>query len=149
MRAWSSYPLSTNAGALAYIRRNAGPLGVGRSSSAAHKGVIMPISVAAVLALFTVLLFIWVSRVWRTWRHRAQRSGYRSIAEYLRAIPRSDEEKKEAVDLALKGGLLCIVGFVLPPLLLIGIFPLYYGARKIMYWRTGLGLFEGDSSSGA
>jgi hypothetical protein len=111
--------------------------------------VIVPISVAAILALFTVLLLIWISRVWRTWRGRAQRSGYGSVGEYLRAIPRSDEEKKEAVDLALKGGLICIVGFLLPPLLLIGIFPLYYGARKIMYWRTGLGLFEGDSSSGA
>jgi hypothetical protein len=112
----------------------------------------MPISVAEVLALFavlTVLLLIWAGRVWRTWRGRARRSGYASVGEYLRAIPRSDEEKKEAVDLALKGGLLCVVGFLLPPLLLIGIFPLYYGARKIMYWRTGLGLFEGDSSSGA
>ena len=109
----------------------------------------MPNSIAAVLALFTVLLLIWAGWVWRTWRRRAQRSGYVSVGEYLRAIPRSDEEKKEAVDLALKGGLLCILGFLLPPLLLIGIFPLYYGARKIMYWRTGLGLFEGDSSSGA
>ena len=78
---------------------------------------------------------------------RAQRGGHVSVGEYLRAIPRSDEEKKEAVDLALKGLLLCIVGIVLPPLLLIGIFPLYYGARKVMYWQTGLGLFDGDSGA--
>jgi hypothetical protein len=109
----------------------------------------MTISVAAVLALFTVLLLIWAIRIWRTWQRRAQRSGHVSVGEYLRAIPRSDEEKKEAVDLALKGGLICILGFLLPPLLLIGVFPLYYGARKIMYWRTGLDLFEGDNSSGA
>jgi hypothetical protein len=108
----------------------------------------MFIAVVAILALFTVLLLVWAGRVWRSWRRRAQRGGHASVGEYLRAIPRSDEERKEAVDLALKGGVLCVVGFLLPPLILIGIFPLYYGARKIMYWRTGLGLFEDDSSSG-
>jgi hypothetical protein len=64
----------------------------------------MRIVVVTVLALFAVVLLIWIAWIWRTWRRRAQRSGYASVGEYLRAIPRSDEEKKEAVDLALKGG---------------------------------------------
>jgi ABC-type spermidine/putrescine transport system permease subunit II len=36
-------------------------------------------------------------------RRRARRFGYASTRAYLRAIPRSDAETRDAVDLALQG----------------------------------------------
>jgi hypothetical protein len=78
----------------------------------------------------------------RAYRRQARRFGYGTIGAYLRAVPRTDEEKRDAVDLALKGLLTCLVGFLLPPLLLIGAFPLYYGARKVLHASMGLGLID-------
>jgi hypothetical protein len=88
-----------------------------------------------------ILVFL-AAMVWRTKRQKARRLGYRSIGEYLRAVPRTDEEKQDAVDLALKGLAVCLIGVFLRPLFLIGIFPLYYGTRKVLYAFMGLGLVD-------
>jgi hypothetical protein len=73
---------------------------------------------------------------------RAQRLGYASTREYLRAAPRTDVEKRDAVDMALKGLALCVLGLLFPPFVLAGLFPLFYGGRKMAYSSMGLGLVD-------
>jgi hypothetical protein len=60
----------------------------------------------------------------------------------LRAAPRSDAEKRDAVDLALKGLACCVIGLLFPPFVLIGLMPLFYGGRKVVYASMGLGLID-------
>ncbi len=38
--------------------------------------------------------------------------------------------------------MLLLIGFLFPPLLLIAVFPLYFGVRKVAYWSVGVGLFD-------
>ncbi len=96
------------------------------------------ILIAAVGLLgFAAIFFVTVVR---RQERRARRAGYPSLGAYLRATPRSDEEKRDAVDLGLKGLVVCLLGLLFPPLLLIGIFPLFYGARKLANASMGLGL---------
>ena len=66
--------------------------------------------------------------------------GTPSFFDYMRAVPHSDKEKMDAVDLTLQGVVVCFLGLLFPPLLLIGLFPLFYGARKLVYVSMGLGL---------
>lgn len=73
---------------------------------------------------------------------RARRFGYPTTGAYLAAAPQSDEEKRDAVDLALKGLVICIVGIVFPPFILIGLVPLFYAGRKLAYSQLGLGLVD-------
>lgn len=73
---------------------------------------------------------------------RARRFGYESTRAYLRAAPRSDAETRDAADLALKGLVTCLLGVILPPLILIGLAPLFYGGRKLVYASMGLGLVD-------
>ena len=73
---------------------------------------------------------------------RARRLGYASRREYLRAAPRTDEEKRDAVDLAVKGLALCVLGLLFPPFVLAGLIPLFYGGRKMAYASMGLGLVD-------
>ena len=80
--------------------------------------------------------------VFVSFRRQVRRLGYASLGEYLRAVPRTDEEKRDAVSLALKGLVLCFLGLVFPPLLLIGVFPLFFGARKVAWTSMGLGLVD-------
>jgi hypothetical protein len=94
------------------------------------------------VGIFIVTITVGIVAIGRAWRRKARRAGYGTIGEYLRAVPRTDEEKRDAVDLALKGLLTCLVGLLLPPLLLIGAFPLYYGARKVLHASMGLGLVD-------
>ena len=78
-------------------------------------------------------------------QRKARRAGYGSLGDYLRAPPRSDQEKRDAVGLTLQGVVLCLVGIVVPPLFflcLVGLFPLYIGARKVAYVSLGLGLVD-------
>jgi hypothetical protein len=75
-------------------------------------------------------------------QRRASEHGYPSTFAYLRAAPRTDAEKQDAADLALKGLVICLLGLILPLLLLIGLFPLFYGARKLVYASMGLGLVD-------
>ena len=75
-------------------------------------------------------------------RRNARLAGYPSLGAYLRAAPRTDEEKRDAVDLALKGLVVCLLGLLVPPLLLIGLFPFFYGTRKVVYGSMGLGIVD-------
>ena len=80
---------------------------------------------------------------WRkSYRGAARRAGYDSVGDYLRAVPQSDEEKRDAVDLALKGLVVCLLSLLFPPLLIIGLFPLFHGTRKIAHASMGLGLVD-------
>jgi hypothetical protein len=100
------------------------------------------------LVLFAVVI-VGAVRAWRAQKRKALAFGYASLGDYLRAAPRSDEEKRDAVDLALKGLVICALGLVFPPLLLIGLFPLFYGGRKLIYASMGLGLVDDvDSPNG-
>ena len=99
------------------------------------------IPIAALLSVVATIVGVF-SIILRTYRRKARRGGYSSLGDYLRAAPRSDEEKRDAVDLALRGLVICVLGLVFPPFLLIGLFPFYYGARKVVYSSMGFGLFE-------
>ncbi len=107
----------------------------------------MPIMVLFLAGSLVVLgaliaLIKYVNRM----RQRALATGYASLGQYLASTPRSDAEKRDAVDLCLKGLVLCLLGLVFPPFLLIGCIPLFYGARKLAYSAMGFGLFDdGDS----
>lgn len=80
--------------------------------------------------------------VFRAFVGKAKRFGYSSMGAYLRAAPRSDPEKQDAVDLALKGLVFCVLGLIFPPLILIGLVPLFFGARKIVWASMGIGLVD-------
>ena len=73
---------------------------------------------------------------------RARRFGYVSRRAYLQAAPLSDEERRDAADLALKGLVFCMLGLLFAPLVLVGIVPLFYGGRKLVYASMGLGLVD-------
>jgi hypothetical protein len=76
------------------------------------------------------------------WRSSARQAGYPDLRTYLRAIPHTDAAKRAAVEMTLKGLICCILGVVFLPLLLIGVFPLYYGARKLAIVWLGLDILE-------
>ena len=104
------------------------------------------LSFATLILLATAGLFTFVvlvaRNVWRSLGRQAKRAGYESTGEYLRAAPQTDQEKQDAVDLTLKGVVVCILGLLFPPFLLIGLFPLFYGARKLAFASMGLGLVD-------
>ena len=96
---------------------------------------------------FLVFMFIVIIAIpvivitYRTYYgNRACRFGYASRSEYMRAVPRTDDEKRDAVDQACKGLVICLLALMFPPLLLIGLFPLFFGARKTISICMGLGL---------
>jgi hypothetical protein len=66
--------------------------------------VILAVPLAGVLG--GILLF------WVIFPRRAKRFGYASTRAYLRAAPRSDPEKRDAADLALKGLVWCGLGLI-------------------------------------
>jgi hypothetical protein len=73
---------------------------------------------------------------------RAKRLGYPSTRAYLNAAPRSDAEKRDAVDLAMRGVVFCALGIVFAPVVLVGLVPLFYGGRKLVFASMGLGLVD-------
>ena len=75
-------------------------------------------------------------------RGRAKRLTYPSTGAYLRAVPRSDAEKQDAADLVLRGLVFCVLGLLFPPFVLIGLVPLFYGGRKLLFTSMGLGLVD-------
>jgi hypothetical protein len=85
----------------------------------------------------------------RSQRRKARERGFPTLGAYLRAVPVTDEEKKDAVDLALKGLVICILGLLFPPFLLVGLFPFFFGARKMVYASMGLGLADDAEQPGA
>ena len=64
--------------------------------------------------------------------------GYHTLRAYLRAVPRDDIEKRAAVDLTSSGLVLCVLGALFAPLIIIGLVPLYYGVRKVAMIGMGL-----------
>ena len=98
--------------------------------------------------LVLIVATLWIRSILKKWRHKAELAGYSSLSDYLRATPQNDAERKEAVDLALKGLVMLTIGFIFPPLLLIAIFPLFFGLRKVAYWSVGVGLFEERNQPG-
>jgi hypothetical protein len=82
-------------------------------------------------------------------KRRATRLGYASASSYLRAAPRSDLEKRDAADLALKGAVFCLLGMVFAPFVLVGLVPLFYGGRKLVWASMGLGLVDDGDQPGA
>ncbi len=81
------------------------------------------------LLLFAVWTAVFLVPV-LIWRGRVRRRGYPGLRAYLRALPQTEAEKLDAVELTLKGVVICVMGLLFPPVILIGLFPLYYGARK-------------------
>lgn len=106
--------------------------------------VLQAWTIAGLVTLVTAAIFA----VFYGWYYgaRARRFGYSTRRAYIRAVPRSDEERREAVDQALKGLAVCFVGVVFFPLLIIGIFPLYVGGRKIAHALLGIGLLDDAES---
>jgi hypothetical protein len=98
-----------------------------------------PLVVAAGVAV--LLLF-------RSWQRKSRAAGYPSLAAYLRVAPQTDQEKREAADLALKGLVLCLLGLLFAPLLLFGLIPFFYGTRKVIYASMGLGLADDPDQQG-
>ena len=100
-------------------------------------GAVLAVVVMGVVTLYGVLS-----------GRRAKRFGYASTGEYLRAAPRSDAEKRDAASLALKGLVFCVLGQLFSPFILVGLVPLFYGGRKLVYASMGLGLVDdGDQPS--
>ena len=82
-------------------------------------------------------------------RRRKKEFGYASTGDYLRAAPRSDAEKRDAADLVLKGLVFCMLGLIFSPFVLVGLIPLFYGGRKLLYTSMGLGLVDDPDQPGA
>lgn len=82
------------------------------------------------------------------WRGRLRRQGYPGLRAYLRELPRTDEEKLDAVELTLKGLMLCLLGLLFPPILIIGVVPLYFGRRKLAAVQLGIKSLEADQPTG-
>ena len=98
---------------------------------------------AAVFPLLGLALFV------AMFSRRAKRFGYPTTRAYLRAAPRSDEERRDAADLAVKGLACCALGVLFAPFVLIGLAPLFYGGRKFLYASMGLGLVDDPDQSRA
>jgi hypothetical protein len=100
------------------------------------------VAISGFLLLSIVVACGAVVLIFRRWPRKAREAGYPSLAAYLGAAPRTDEEKRDAADLALKGMVLCLLGLLFPPMLLVGLIPFFYGARKVVYASMGLGLAD-------
>jgi hypothetical protein len=59
--------------------------------------------------------------------------GYPDVLTYLRATPRNDGEKRDAVNKFVMGLTLCALGILFNPFVIVGAIYLYYGGRKIGY----------------
>lgn len=104
----------------------------------------MPIGIPELIVLsplLSVFVFAW------GFRKRTKRLGYPSIGAYLRAVPRTNSELHDGADLAMKGLVFCFLGVIFPPLVLIGLVPLFYGGRKVVCASLGLGLVDDATES--
>lgn len=109
---------------------------MGRATGSTLVPILLFFAAAATVA---IVVFV---KLLRDQQRKARRAGYASVSAYLREPPRTDEEKRDAVDLALKGGVVCLLGLLFPPLMLLGLLPLFYGTRKAIYGSMGLGLLD-------
>jgi hypothetical protein len=101
-------------------------------------GGIVEVFFLAVLATIVGATLWFVATVGR----RARHFGYPSTRAYLRAAPQSDAEKRDAVDMTMKGAVFCLLGAMFGPFILAGLIPLFYGGRKLVYAYMGLGLMD-------
>jgi hypothetical protein len=98
------------------------------------------IATPPLLLLIGLLVLVLIVHV--QWRRRARRAGYRTVRAYLRAAPRTDEEKRHAVELAVRGLGWCLLGILFPPLVLVGVVPVMYGTRKLFLAWLGVGIVD-------
>ena len=82
------------------------------------------------------------------WRRSVRRRGYPGLMAYLRELPMTDEEKLDAVDLTLKGEASASSACSFPPLVLFGLLPLYFGARKLASVTLGIAGAETTGKTG-
>jgi hypothetical protein len=80
------------------------------------------------------------------WRGRVRRRGYAGLMAYLRELPHTEAETLDAIELALKGAVLCLISLLFPPLVLIAVVPFYYGARKVASAALGIAGDKGAAS---
>jgi hypothetical protein len=104
-------------------------LGIGIPELVIIFAIFFPVPIGVALMVFSV-------------NARTRRLNYPSVGAYLRAAPRSDAEKQDAADLVLKGLVFCLLGLLFPPFVLVGLVPLFYGGRKLLYASMGLGLVD-------
>jgi hypothetical protein len=109
---------------------------------------LLPIGILVGFAALVVAAGTAVVLLFRGRLRIAREAGYPSLAAYLRAAPQTDDEKRDAADLALKGLVLCLLGLLFPPLLLFGLVPFFYGTRKVVYASMGLGLGDDPDQQG-
>jgi len=104
------------------------------------------LAVAGSLSLLLVLFGLFLLPI-LIWRRHLRRRGYAGLGAYLREVPQTEEEKFDAVDLTLKGVVLCVLGLLFPPLVVIGLVPLYYGLRKLAAVKLGIKGYEEDKQA--
>ena len=97
--------------------------------------------------LLVVLPFVFFLLPLLIWRGRIRRQGYPGLQAYLRELPRTDEERLDAVEMTLKGAMLCLLGLLFPPILIIGVVPLYFGLRKLAAMRLGIKSLEKNQAT--
>jgi len=97
--------------------------------------------------IFLVLLItaIVLSVLLIRWRRRVMRAGKPGLMAYLRDIPRTDVEKRDALDLVLRGAVVFLIGLVAQPFWIIGAVLFYYGFRKLCMMWMGLVIPEASS----
>ena len=107
---------------------------------------LIPILVIVGGPLLAILIAVLWVRSGRGAGRRARQFGYASRREYLGAVPRSDAERRDAVDMVMRGLVYCLLGLIFPPIILFGIVPLFYGGRKLISMSMGLGLVDDGES---
>ena len=86
------------------------------------------IVVSVVVAIIAAILFRQiVVNIWQSFL----RPQAKCILANLRSLPQTDRETFQAWELMLNGVVLCVLGQIFPILVLFGVVPLYYGARKL------------------
>ncbi|HUW84815.1 MAG TPA: hypothetical protein VMZ31_18690 [Phycisphaerae bacterium] len=110
------------------------------SAGGGPSGSVWAVGAVPLLLLVVLLALLLITHV--HWRRRARRAGYRSVRAYLRAAPRTDEEKRYAVELAVRGLGWCLLGILFPPLVLVGVVPFVYGTRKLFLAWLGVGIAD-------
>jgi hypothetical protein len=89
------------------------------------------------LLVLVILFGLFLSPI-LIWRARIKLHGYPGLRAYLQELPWTDEQKWDAVELTLRGLVLCLLGLLFPPVLLIGLVPLYYGLRKLAWVKLAI-----------
>ncbi len=97
-------------------------------------GFLVLILIVLTIILLILLRFRWMPRI--------RRAGYRGLGDFLRRIPTTPAQKRDALDLLLRGIVVFAVGCVLIPYFVVGLIMVYYGARKLLMAWMGLGVLE-------